>query len=313
MEDAVAGAVARSGLRAVLGQGVIDFPAPGVSDPARNIEVAKAFALAWRGRTPTITPSIFCHSPYTCSAKTLARAKATADRLGLIFQIHVAESRDERSKLPGPADLSPVAYLDSLGILDDRTLLVHAIWLDPGDIETIARRKARISHNPQSNMKLGCGVAPVDRLLAAGVTVGLGTDGCASNNDLDMFTEMDTAAKLHKVVGQDPTLLDAATVLKMATIEGARAIGLGDRVGSLEPGKQADLIVIDTNQPHLTPLYHPASHLVYAARGSDVRDVMIDGRMVVRSRQLLTLDLEQVIATVRDLYQPKIHGRKGKP
>jgi 5-methylthioadenosine/S-adenosylhomocysteine deaminase len=310
LEDAVAGAVARSGLRAVLGQGVIDFPAPGVPDPAGNVEAAVAFARAWRQRIPTIRPSIFCHSPYTCSAETLVRAKAAADRLGLIFQIHVAETRDEKAKLPAAAGLSPVAYLDSLGILDERTLLVHGVWLEPGDIEIIARRKAPVSHNPQSNMKLGSGVAPVDRLLAAGATVGLGTDGCASNNDLDMFGEMDTAAKLHKVMGQDPTLLDAATVLKMATIDGARAIGLGDRIGSLEPGKKADLIVIDTNQPHLTPLYHPASHLVYAARGSDVSDVMVNGKMVVRCRQLLTLDTQQIMATVREIYQPKISGTK---
>jgi 5-methylthioadenosine/S-adenosylhomocysteine deaminase len=310
LEDAVASAVARSGLRAVLGQGVIDFPAPGVPDPARNVEAAETFARAWQKRCPTITPSIFCHSPYTCSAETLVRAKAAADRLGLVFQIHVAETGDEKSKLPGPANLSPVAYLDSLGILNERTLLVHAVWLEAGDIDIIARNKASVSHNPQSNMKLGSGVAPVDRLLAAGVTVGLGTDGCASNNDLDLFCEMDTAAKLHKVMGMNPTLLDARTVLKMATIDGARAIGLGDKIGSLEPGKQADIIVIDTNQPHLTPLYHPASHLVYAARGADVRDVMIGGRMVVRSRQLLTLDVEEVMASVRDLYQPKIHARK---
>jgi 5-methylthioadenosine/S-adenosylhomocysteine deaminase len=153
----------------------------------------------------------------------------------------------------------------------------------------------------------------VDRLLAAGVIVGLGTDGCASNNDLDLFGEMDTTAKLHKVMGRDPTLLDAETVLKMATIDGARAIGLGEQTGSIEPGKRADIIVIDTNQPHLTPLYHPASHLVYAARGTDVRDVMIDGRMVVRCRQVLTLDVERVMATMKAIYHPAIAGRKSTP
>jgi len=185
--------------------------------------------------------------------------------------------------------------------LDENTLIVHGIWLNDDDIEIIAKNHVKVSHDPESNMKLAAGIAPVPGLLKAGVTVGLGTDGCASNNDLDLFREMDTAAKLHKVNLLDPTVMDAVTVLKMATREGAKAIGLDNHIGSLEPGKQADVIIIDTDSPHLVPMYEPASHLVYTAQGSDVRDVMIAGRILVRNKNLLTLDLEDILERVTRL------------
>jgi 5-methylthioadenosine/S-adenosylhomocysteine deaminase len=297
-EDHVAAAVNETGMRAILAQGVIDFPAPGVPDPKDNIDNAAAFIQKWRNISPLITPSIFCHSPYTCSKATLKKAKNMANAEAVLFQIHAAETKDEYVRIQADHQSTPINYLDRIGIIDQNTLLVHAVWLDDNDINTIAARGSSVSHNPESNMKLASGIAPVPSLLKAGVTVGLGTDGCASNNNLDLISEMDFAAKLHKVNALNPTLLDAAAVLKMATIQGAKALGLDDITGSLEIGKKADIIVLDTHKPHLVPVYNPVSHIVYAAQGSDVRDVIVNGRLLVQNRKLLTMDLENLIETV---------------
>ena len=300
-EDAVARAVAETGLRAVLAQGVIDFPAPGVPDPGKNIDHARNYAQRWKGRSRLITPSIFCHAPYTCSDGTLKAAKAAADDLGLIFQVHVAETLFEREQSIKEKGLSPVAHLDRLGILDRRTLLAHCVWVDDADIATINRRGCAVAHCPESNMKLASGIAPVTGMRSAGVMVSLGTDGCASNNNLDLFGEMGTAAKLHKVATFDPTALNAASVLKMATIDGAHAIGLADHIGSLEIGKQADIVILDTRAANLTPMYHPESHIVYAAGSGDVRHVLVAGKLVVKERRLLTIDIEAVIDRVNSI------------
>lgn len=297
-EDAAAEAVRDFGLRAVLGQGVIDFPAPGVPDPTENIRAAREFASAWVGRTGTITPSVFCHSPTTCSEQTLVAAKHLCAELGLLFQVHAAETRREHELVTAAHGLSPVAWLERIGVLDPRTLLVHCVQLDSADIAIIAERGAKVSHNPESNLKLGAGIAPVAAMLAAGITVGLGTDGCASNNDLDLLAAMDLAAKLHKVDRMDPTVISAERAIRMATIEGARALGLEREIGSIELGKQADMVVIDTRQPHLTPMHHPASAIVYAAAGADVETVLVAGRALVRHRRLLTVDADEVISRV---------------
>ena len=294
-EGVVAGAVHDVGLRGVLAQGVIDHPAPGVPDPVRNLSAARQFCRDWLGQSERIRPSVFCHSPYTCSRETLVSAKRLCDEFGLLFQIHVAESRWESDHIRSTHGASPVAYLDRLGVLDERTLLVHCVWVDDEDITVIAARRAKVSHNPESNMKLASGVAPVDRMLSAGITVGLGTDGCASNNDLDLFPAMDTTAKLHKVKRLDPTVLPAEAVIRMATIDGARALGLEREIGSLEPGKQADLIIINTRAPHLTPIHHPASAIVYAAKGSDVQTVMVAGQLRVENRTLRGMDVEAIM------------------
>ncbi|MBW2370054.1 MAG: amidohydrolase [Deltaproteobacteria bacterium] len=271
-EDQVAEAVLSVGIRAVAGQGVIDFPAPGVPDPSRNVNHALDFAKKWRGVSPLISPSIFCHSPYTCSRETLVRAKQAAADMDLIFQIHAAETRSELEQIRAEHQATPIGYLDNLGIVDEKTLLVHTIWVDGDDIDIIAERKAPVSVTTESEMKLASGIAPIPAFLDAGITVGLGTDSCASNNDLDMFQEMDMTAKLHKVSLKDPT------------------------IGSLEVGKQADVIILEGNQPHLIPLYSPASHLVYSARGSDVRDVFVAGKALVRNRRLTSIDIEAVMA-----------------
>ncbi|WP_321491799.1 amidohydrolase [uncultured Desulfobacter sp.] len=282
LEEYAAKAMADTGIRAVAGQGVIDFPAPGVSDPCGNIDHAKAFIEKICGLSDRVRPSVFCHSPYTCSKQTLVAGKNLARDKGVLFQIHAAETRAEPGMIKENKNMSVIAYLDSLGILDPDTLLIHCVWLDEKDIDIIARRGCAVIHCPESNMKLASGVAPVPDMVSAGLTVGLGTDGCASNNDQDIFSEMGTAAKLHKAVRLDPCVMDARTCLKMATIDGAKALGLGDVTGSIRPGKAGDIIVVDTTGLHMTPMHDPYSGLVYAARASDVLWVMVDGKVRFR-------------------------------
>ena len=189
--------------------------------------------------------------------------------------------------IQGLNDLSIVAYLDSIGVLDEKTLMVHSVWIDEDDMDIIQERGGNVVHCPESNMNLASGIAPVPRMLEKGIVVGLGTDGCASNNDHDLVAEMDTAAKLHKVALMDPCVMDARTTMKMATIEGAKAIGMGDKTGSIEPGKQADIILVDLSRPHVTPMYDPYSSIVYSARASDVSLVMVGGRVLVENCELV--------------------------
>ncbi|MFA6009730.1 MAG: amidohydrolase [Desulfobacteraceae bacterium] len=300
-EESVAKAVAEAGMRGILGQGVIDFSAPGVSDPSRNVDEAARFVKSIKGKYDRIEPSIFCHSPYTCSDETLKKAKQAAREHGVLFQVHVAETDGEREQSIEKTGLSPVAYLESLDVLDDRTLLIHVVAVDEHDFAIIKQSGASVAHAPESNMKLASGVAPVPDMLAMGIPMGLGTDGSASNNDLDLFGDMSTAARLHKVIRKDPTVMSAETVLRMATSGGAEALGLGRITGSLESGKKADLIVVNMRKPHLIPMYCPMSHLVYSVRGSDVRDVMVDGQMVVADGILLTVDVDRLMDEVMAL------------
>lgn len=307
-ESGVAASVRESGMRAVLGQGVIDFPAPGVSDPARNVDIARQFLIAVKEISPLIHPSVFCHSPYTCSQKTLCAAKALANEFNVRFQIHVAETQNEADMIDGAGGVSPIRYLDRLGILDEKTIAVHCIWLDEADIDILAAGRACVSHTPESNMKLASGVAPVAAMLDAGVTVGIGTDGCASNNDMDMFSEMGMTAKLAKVFSKDSTALDAQTVLKAATMGGASVAGLSEITGSIEIGKAADIIIVNTLKPHLTPMYDPVSHLVYAARGSDVDIVMVNGRILVKDGALVHMDVAKIMDGVLEVAREVMRG-----
>lgn len=302
-EEAAARAVVESGMRAVLGQGVLDFPTPDQPDPAHSRERVAAFLEAFPKEADRLRPSIFCHTPTTCSAATLQWAKELSREQGLLFQTHLSETAAEVNEILQKHGERPVFYLDRLGVLDHRTLCAHAVWLEPAEIELLAARGAAVSHNAESNMKLASGVAPVPSMLAAGIKVGLGTDGCASNNNLDLFAEMDKVAKLHKVFARDPTVCPAPQVLAMATREGAAALGWQDQIGSLEVGKKADVIAIALNQPHLTPLYDPISHLVYTVKGSDVRHVWVNGDQVVQDRQVLKVDESQIMAAVRALRQ----------
>lgn len=311
-EEIVAQAVDEAGIRAVLAQGVIDFPAPGVPNPADNIDCARDFITCWSGKTQRITPSVFCHSPYTCSADTLIRAKALANETGVLFQIHAAESRSEYDWAKTTHGLTPIGYLGALGLLDQSSLLVHVIWTQPEDITLMASSGCGISHTPESAMKLASGVASIPTFRQAGIPIGLGTDGCASNNNLDMFSEMRFAMGLHRLFGKDPRVMDGWSVLKMATSDAARTLGLSESIGSIEPGKQADLVVLDTSRPHLTPMIDPVSRIVSAVRRSDVRDVMIGGEWVVRNHCLTRLDLHQVMEKVRFIARD-IAWEKGLP
>jgi 5-methylthioadenosine/S-adenosylhomocysteine deaminase len=300
-EDSAARAIATSGIRAIVGQGVVDFPAPGVPDPRINVKAAEAFVSRWQNKSPRLIPSIFCHSVYTCSPETLVAAKEICAEHMILFQIHLAENQAELEETQQRYGRRPVDHLLTLGLLDKNTLCHHAVRVNEEEIELLAQSGVGISHNPESNMKLASGVAPLPKMLSAGAKVGLGTDGCASNNNLDLFQEMDKAAKLHKVHQGDPSLSSAVQIVEMATKGGAVALGMADILGSLEPGKKADLITIDLNQPHLTPMYEPCSHLVYAARGADVRDVIVDGRIVVRRGELVDIDEQEVMGKVREI------------
>jgi 5-methylthioadenosine/S-adenosylhomocysteine deaminase len=298
-EEAAARAVLDAGIRAVLGQGVLDFPAPDQPDPVHARERVAAFLEAFPDGQGRLRPSLFCHAPYTCGPQTLQWVKQLCRDRGLLFQTHLSETTGEVADLMKKHGERPVFYLDRLGILDGQTLCAHAIWLEPQEIERVALRQTGIAHTTESNMKLGSGVARIPDMLAAGIKIGLGTDGCASNNNLDLFGEMDKTAKLHKVMRHDPTICSARQVLRMATLGGAGAIAWDNEIGSLEVGKQADVMAIDLDRPHLTPLYDPISHLVYAVSGSDVRHVWVAGRQVVADGKVLTVDVAEVCAEVQ--------------
>jgi 5-methylthioadenosine/S-adenosylhomocysteine deaminase len=299
-ESEVRRALAQAGLRSVVAQGVLDFPFPGVPDPTENLANGVRFLDSGADFSELITSTVFCHTPYTCGPETLKGGKALTRKAGVPFFVHLAETRQEVEELKAKTGLRPVAYLDSQGILDELTVVVHAVWLQPEDMDILARRGVKVSHCPDSNLKLAAGVAPVPAYLARGLTVGLGTDGAASNNNLDLWGEMSLAARLHKVWQGDPTVLPAPEVVALATREGAKVLALGDRVGTLTKGKQADLIVVDVNQAHLTPLYDPFSHLVYAARNADVQHVMVAGRWLLKDRRLLTLDWQEIASQARN-------------
>ena len=294
-EDEAARALVETGMRAVAAQGVIDFPAPGVPDPAENVAAAGRFIERWQG-SDLLTPAVFAHSPYTCSSRTLVRAKELARARNVPFFIHLSETRAESGLLAAKWQGSPAAYLHSLDLLDEQTVCVHAVWLDEHDISLLAASRAAVVTCPQSNMKLASGIAPVAELLAAGVRVGLGTDGCASNNDLDLFGEMDTCAKLHKVRSLDPAAVKARDVLRMATGHGAGLPGFAAG-GGLAVGRPADVILVDLDQPHLTPFYS-VDNLVYAAGGADVKSVIINGRLVMADRRILTFDVAETMEMV---------------
>ena len=298
-ENQIAEAALAGGMRAVAAQGFADSATPDHPQYEKMMAAAGRFVERWLPHAPMITPAFFCHSPYTCSPRTLVNVKAAAREAGILYLTHLLENRDEIDTIEKRYGRKPVTHLHHLGVLDDRTVAVHCNWMTPEDIALFADLGVSVSHNPASSMKLAAGVAPVPLMLEKGIAVGLGTDGSASNNDLDLFQEMDLSAKVHKATLLDPTVMSAETVLKMATIEGARVLGMDRLIGSVEVGKQADIIILDMNQPHLTPLYNPYSQIVYAARGGDVKTSIIDGKPVMENRRLLTMDLPAVMERVR--------------
>ncbi len=297
-EQAVAETARQCGMRAVVGEVLYDFPSPNYGPIENGFAYTAQMVAHWAG-DPLITVAVEPHSPYLCAPELLQRAAALAAEHRLPLVIHLSETQGEVASIQEKYHATPVGHLAALGVLGPNLVACHAVALTSEDIALLQRFQVKVAHNPESNMKLASGVAPVPDLLAAGVCVGLGTDGCASNNNLDLFAEMDTAAKLHKVQRLDPTVMDAPTVLRMATSEAARVLGLDHAVGSLEVDKKADLIVVDTDRPHLTPMYDPVSHLVYAVRGSDVIHSVINGRVVMQDRNLLTIDLPAVLSDAR--------------
>ncbi len=298
-EEEVARAAQKAGMRAVVGEVLYDFPSPNYGPVEEGLTYTESLIRKWKDH-PLISVAVEPHSLYTCSPDLLTAASELAQAHGVPLIIHVAETLSEVAEVKKRYGKSPIEHLNALGVLGPRLIADHCVHLQEEEIETMAARGVKAVENPESNMKLASGIAPLHLLLSHGVTVGLGTDGCASNNNLDLFTEMDMAAKIHKVQTMDPTVADATTVLKMATLEGAKALGLDRITGSLEVGKKADVIVVDTNRPHLTPLYNPFSHLVYSARGQDVSHTIVNGRVIMENRQLLTLDLDEVMARARE-------------
>jgi 5-methylthioadenosine/S-adenosylhomocysteine deaminase len=298
-EEEVAKAAKKAGVRCLVGEVLYDFPSPNYGSVGKGLEYTESLIQKWRD-DPIVSIAVEPHSLFTCSPELLMAANELALKHRVPLIIHVAETLNEVSEIKGKYAKTPIEHLDSLGLLGAHLIADHCVHLGPSDIKKMAEHGVKVVHNPESNMKLASGIAPVPELIKQGVTVGLGTDGCASNNNLDLFSEMDTAAKLHKVHAMDPTVVDAVTVLRMATIQGARALGLQDIIGSLEIGKKADVIVIDTHKPHLTPMYNAVSHLVYAASGNDVTHSVINGKLVMEDRKLLTLDLDEIIARSRE-------------
>ena len=298
-EEQVAKAARQSGMRALLAQGTLDFPTPDSPHPEAGVGRIRKFIQAWAD-SPIIRPALFAHSLYTCSPELLTRCRDLAMECQVPWIIHLSETRDEVDIISRKYGRSPVDYMENHGLLSSNLIACHCVYLTEAEMDLLAERGVRVVHNPESNMKLASGVAPIPDLLKRGVPVGLGTDGCASNNNLDLFQEMDFAAKLHKVHRLDPTVMPAETVLEMATLGGARVLGMEEEIGSLEVGKKADVIVVDLNRPHLQPVYNVVSQLVYAATGADVRDVIIDGRIVMQNRRILTLDEEEILSEAKN-------------
>src|SRR5215213_7651663 len=288
-EDAIAEETERAGVRGLLGETVIDFPVPDNKTWPAAMAYTERFVARWKGNR-LITAAVAPHAPYTVSEAHLREVRAFSDRTGAPVVTHVAETRKEVEDITRDHGARPVEYLARIGFLSPRTVAAHTVHLTEGEINLLKQNGVGSVHNPQSNMKLASGVAPVPQMMRAGVLLGLGTDGAASNNDLSMWETMDLTAKLHKLSSNDPKVVTAEEALALATIGGARALHMDSDIGSLEVGKRADLVVVDLDALHQTPRYNIYSHLVYATKASDVRTVVVEGRVVMRDRRLLTLN-----------------------
>ena len=287
--DQVAEAVLKAGTRVVLSRGLIGNAPNGEKALQENIDLVQRYHGAGKGRVNVMFGP---HAPYTCSGEYLQKVKAEADRLGVGIHIHVSETQDEIDIIREKYGKTPVQWLDELGFFGGHVVAAHCVHLTQEDIEILANRHVCVAHNAESNMKLNSGTAPITELRAKGVVVGLGTDGASSNNNLDLFGEMRSAAFQQKL-RVDSTVLPAYEVLEMATVSGAQTLGLED-VGMLAPGFKADLITIDMDQPHFYPRFSVPAHLVYAAHAGDVRTVMVDGKLLMEERKILTMDVSEV-------------------
>ena len=296
----VARAVAQSGMRAWLGEALYDFPSPCYGKLDNGFAYVDKLFNDYEDHA-LINISLTPHAVYTCSPSLLERVRDMAAEHQAIIQIHLAETEDETAACIQRYGVRPVAHLNNLNLLHEQLLAAHCVYLNNDEIELLADHGVKVAHCQESNMKLASGIAPAVKMLDAGLCLGIGTDGSASNNDVDMFGEMSTVAKAHKLACMNPTVMNATTTVRAATIGGAGCLGMADSIGSLEVGKQADLIVLDLNQPHLTPVYNPISHLVYAVRGSDVVHCMVAGRWLMRERKILSLDEQAIMDEMREM------------
>ena len=304
-EETVAEETRRAGMRGMLGQTVIGFPAPDYKTPDAALAGAETFLKAYAD-DPLIVPAVAPHAIYTTSDDTLQAARTLADRYGKPLIIHLSETKTEFDEAVQKRKKTPTAALNDLGVLQGWTLAAHAVWLDPADFGLLRAAGTGIAHCPSSNMMLASGIAPVLKMLKAGIPVGLGTDGVAgSNNDHDMMEEMDLAAKLQKVSSGDPTALPAEQAFAMATIMGAQAMGMSKLIGSLEAGKRADIISLRLDEANAQPMYNVYSQLVYSLKSSNVSDVMVNGRAIVRNRRMLTVDDKAILAKAEE-YRAKV-------
>jgi 5-methylthioadenosine/S-adenosylhomocysteine deaminase len=304
-EDAIADETAKAGVRGVLGETLIDFPAPDNKTFAEALTYTEKFVKKWQGH-PLIVPAVAPHAPYTVSQEHLLETRKLSDRLNAPLLIHLAEANTETEFIQQKhKGLRPIEYVEKIGFLSDKTIAAHVIQANEAELDILKNRGVGIGHNPQSNMKIAAGVAPIPLMLKKGLRVGLGTDGAASNNDLSLWEEMDTAAKLHKIFSGDPKVVSAKEVFEMATLGGARALHLEKMIGSLEVGKQADIVLVDFDRLNQTPMYNVYSHLVYATKAADVNTVIINGKIVMRERNLLTLQ-ESAIKRDANIFHQKI-------
>jgi len=297
-EDAIADETAKAGVRGVLGETVIDFPVADNKTNAEAMAYVERFVKKWQG-SDLIVPAIAPHAPYTVSEAHLKAARAFSDRTGAPIVTHISETKREVDDSIKAKGASPIEYLERIGFLNDHVIAAHVVWPAPNELSILKRLGVGVIHCPQSNMKLAAGVSPVPQMLKEGLLVGLGTDGAASNNDLSMWEEMDTAAKLHKVFSGDPKVMSAREALELATIRGAQALHLEKEIGSIEPGKRADLVLVERGELNQIPSYNIYSDLVYASKASGVQTVIINGRIIMQDRRLLTLDEAAIRASAR--------------
>jgi 5-methylthioadenosine/S-adenosylhomocysteine deaminase len=293
-EEEIAKTTKAAGLRAVLGETIIKFPVADAKTPAEGLARTETFIRSFL-HDPLITPAVAPHSAYTLDKSVLLTCRDLALRYKVPVITHLAETEDEVRIIRDQSGLTPTGYLESIGFWAPRTIAAHGVWVNDADIAILKARGVGVAHNPESNMKLASGTAPVLKYLAAGVAVGLGTDGAASNNDLDMFEAMRQAAFLHKLQSRDPRAVPAPVALEMATMGGARVLGLEREIGSVEAGKRADVIVVGVNRARQTPLYDAISHLVYTTRGDDVETTIVNGKVLMRERRVETLDESAVL------------------
>jgi len=297
-EDAIADETFKAGMRGVLGETVLDFPVADNKTYEEGLAYGERFIKRWQGNA-LIIPAIAPHAPYTVSEAHLKAARALSDKTGAPIVTHIAETKREVDDSLKAKGASPVDYLNRIGFLNNRVIAAHVVWPSEEELGLLKQLGVGIVHNPQSNMKLASGVAPVPQMLKNDLPVGLGTDGAASNNDLSLWEEMDTAAKLHKVISRDPKVISAQEAFEMATIRGARALHLENEIGSIEKGKRADIAIVDLDDLNQTPFYNIYSDLVYAAKAGDVRTVIVGGRVIMRDRRLLTLNEDTIKADAR--------------